>query len=74
MNMEQFVVRLKDKRKRNFFLELIKQLEFVEIVKPKANPQQVQFTRNLITAFEEVKSHQKGKTKLKSLDQVLNEL
>ena len=72
--MENFIIRLKDKRKRNFFLELIKQLEFVEIVKPKANPQQVQFIRDLITSFEEVKLHQKGRTKLKSLDQVLNEL
>ncbi len=72
--MEQFVIKLKDKGKRNFFLELINQLAFVEIVNSKKNPQQAQFIRELIEAFEEVKSHQKGKVKLKTLDQLLNEL
>lgn len=72
--MEQFVIKLKDKGKRNFFLELINQLDFVEIVNSKKNPQQAQFIRELIEAFEEVKSHQKGKVKLKTLDQLLNEL
>jgi hypothetical protein len=69
--MEQFVVRLKDKRKRDFFLQLIKQLEFVEIVKSVSNPQEVKFILQLIESFKDVKSHQRGKLKLKSLHQLL---
>ena len=70
--MEQFVIKLKDKRKRTFFLELMKQLEFVEIVKPTGNTQKRQMITELVASFEEIKAHQKGKLKLKTLDQVLN--
>lgn len=72
--MEQFVVRLKDKKKKVFFLELMKQLDFVEVVRSVENPQKAKFMRELIESFEEVKLHQKGKSKLKTLDQLLNEL
>jgi hypothetical protein len=72
--MEQFIIKLKDKRKRDFFLQLINQLEFVEVVKSVSNPHKAKFMQEFIESFEEVKSHQRGKVKLKSLDQLLNEL
>jgi hypothetical protein len=72
--MAQFVIKLKDKKKKGFFLQLIQQLDFVELVKSTRNPKKAEFIRELIESFEEVKQHQKGSKKLQTLNQLLNEL
>ena len=72
--MEQFIITLKEGKKRDFFLELIKQLEFVQIVKSTKNQKKAENIKGLFESFEEVRLHQQGKKKLKSLKQALHEL
>ena len=72
--MEQFIIRLKEKKKREFFLELINQLEFVQIVKSTQNPKKAEFIKEFFESMEQIRMHQKGKIKLKPLKQALDEL
>lgn len=72
--MEQFLIKLKDKKKRDFFLELMKQLEFVEVIKPSVSPQKRKLIKEMMSSFEEVRLHQTGKARLKTLDQILDDL
>lgn len=73
--MDQIVLNIKDQRKRSFFLELIRQLGFIEVVREiKLNEKQLQEMKDLEEAFEDIKQHQAGKKKLKKAKDLLNEL
>lgn len=81
----QFVIKLKDASKRKFFLELLGELDFVEVVKSpngkndkvpkeKFTPEQQEFIDGLKRALHEVELHQQGKIELPTLKEVLAEL
>lgn len=52
----------------------MKQLEFVEVIKPSVSPQKRKLIKEMMSSFEEVRLHQTGKAKLKTLDQILDDL
>jgi hypothetical protein len=58
----------------SFFMELIKSLDFVNVVKAMDDERNNQFVSDLAEAFHDVKLHEQGKKKLKSAKDLLNEL
>ena len=61
--------------KVEFFMELVHNLKFKAEPKPKTfTPAQWDWIDGLKEALAQVELHQQGKIKLKSFDQVLNEL
>ena len=73
--MEQLILNIKNKSKLNLLIELIKHLDFVEVAKaPKHTAKEKKILDDLDQAVAQVNLHKKGKTKLKSLQQVLDEL
>lgn len=58
--------------KADFVLELLKNFSFVK-AKP-VNKKKEKFLKDLAEAIEEVKLHKQGKIKLKSAEELLNEL
>ena len=87
--MGQITVHLTDERKRAFFMELLENLDFVEVV-PTANgkaaskqatpkrkqlsPKKRALVEEIKEALREVELHQQGKIKLRTLDEALAEL
>jgi hypothetical protein len=57
-----------------FFLELVKKLDFVEVLKLINNPAKEEAVKDILMAFEDVAKYEKGKKKLKSAKKMLNEL
>jgi hypothetical protein len=73
--MEQLILNVKNKSKLNLLIELVKHLDFVEVAEaPQLSNKEKKILKNLETAVEDVNLHKKGKKKLKSLEQVLDEL
>lgn len=72
--MKQIVLNIEE-RKFNFFMELIKSFSFIKVEKkPKLNANQIAYIQGLKEALEEVELHEKGKIKLKSAKDFLNEI
>lgn len=57
-----------------FFMEMIKSLGYVSIIKEVKDKRKSQFISELAEAFNDVKLHEQGKKKLKSAKDLLNEL
>jgi hypothetical protein len=57
-----------------FFMELIKSLDYISIVKEVKEERKSQFIDDLAEAFNDVKLYGQGKKKLKSAKDLLNEL
>jgi hypothetical protein len=73
--MEHLILNIKNKRKMPFLKELIKSLDFVEIVEPKKyTAKEKKILADLEEAVEQINLHKKGKVKLKTIQQVLDEL
>jgi hypothetical protein len=73
--MKRLIINIKNKNKIPFLKELLKRMEFVEVVKPKNfTTKEKQILSNLDEAVTQVKLHKKGKVKLKTLQEALNEL
>lgn len=72
--MDQYIVRLKDRSKRKLFLELLKQLDFVEDVKQVKNASKTKAIAEFLGALNEVEQHQKGHIQLRNAKDFLNEL
>ena len=71
--MEQLILNIKQKDKLPFLKELLKRMEFVEIVEtPSKRKKEV--LKGLEESVDFVKQYEKGKTKAKSFQQLLNEL
>ena len=71
--MEQLILNIKQKDKLPFLKELLKRMEFVEIVEtPSKRKKEV--LKGLEKSVDYVKQYEKGKTKAKSFQQLLNEL
>lgn len=57
-----------------FFMELVKSLDYISVVKEVKDESTSQFITDLSDAFNDVKLHEQGKKKLKSAKDLLNEL
>lgn len=57
-----------------FFMELVKSLEYISVVKEVKNEQNGRFIEEMAEAFNDVKLHEQGKIKLKSAKSLLDEL
>jgi hypothetical protein len=72
--MKQVVLDIPD-NKFPFFMELIKSLSFVNIPdKPVLTKKQQEFVDGTKKSLEQVEQHLKGEIKLKSADQLFDEL
>lgn len=67
------ILDIKDNRSP-FFLELLKSLDYVNILKEVKGKEKSKAINDLIEAFNEVKLHEQGKIKLKKAKDLLNEL
>lgn len=73
--MEQVILNIKDESRRQFFFELLQQLDFVEIVSVQERSlEQRAFVGGLKDALEEVEAHLAGKKQLQSAKDFLHEL
>lgn len=72
--MDQYIVSLKDRSKRKLFLELLKQLDFVEDVKELKGTAKTKSITEFMAALNEVKQHQAGEIKLRKAKDFLNEI
>ena len=57
-----------------FFMELVKSLDYISVVKEVKNEAKSQFISDLADSFNDVKLYEQGKKKLKSAKDLLNEL
>jgi len=57
-----------------FFMEMIKSLDYITVVKEVKDEAKSQFVSDLAEAFNDVKLFEQGKKKLKSAKDLLNEL
>ncbi|MBX2900508.1 MAG: hypothetical protein KF775_12705 [Cyclobacteriaceae bacterium] len=74
--MSELLLKVKNKRKMPFLRELLKQMDFVEVVEQnpvKPNRKQKQLLKDLDEAVDFVNNFKKG-TKAKSFNQLLSEL
>lgn len=73
--MEHLILNVRNKRKIPFLKELLKHMEFVEVVEPKNfSAKEKKILADLERAASQINLHKKGKIKLKTLQQVLDEL
>jgi hypothetical protein len=73
--MERLILNIKNKSKLPFLKELLKRMEFIEVVESsKFTAKEKKILSELDEAVEQVNLHKKGKIKLKTIQQVLNEL
>jgi len=69
----EVILDIKDKRRAPFLMELLRSLDYINVRKvEKENNNQI--FADLAEAFQDVKLHEQGKIKLKSLKEVLHEL
>jgi hypothetical protein len=72
--MKQVVLNVPD-NKYPFFMELVKSLGFVKVPKEvEVTKNQQDFVDGTKKSLEQVEQHLKGEIKLKTVDQLLNEL
>ena len=57
-----------------FFMELLKSLDYISILKEVKDKKKSKAVQELAEAFNDVKLHQEGKKQLKSAKDLLNEL
>jgi len=75
--MEQILVKNIPENKLNFFLELVNNLGFtieMNTNSKKLNKGQLMFVEGIEESINQVEQHLQGKIKLKTADQLLNEL
>ena len=57
-----------------FFMELVKSLDYISVVKEVKDEKKSQLINDLAEAFNDVKLYEQGKKKLKSAKDLFNEL
>lgn len=72
--MEEITIQVKNKKKLPFIKELLAQMDFLEVVTESKAAKKKQLLADLKESVDFVNSFKKGKTKTKSLKQLLNEL
>lgn len=70
-----YILTLNDNKKRFFFLQLMKQLDFIEDIKEvKLSANQLQFINDFEESIKYLKLTEHGKKNFKTAHQLLNEL
>lgn len=73
--MSHVILNIKDKSKLSFLMEILKRMEFVEVVQTdKYTTKEKKILADLEKAVDQVKLHKAGKVQLKTLQQVIDEL
>ena len=72
--MARYVLHIADPSKRKLFDQLLKELDFVEVVNIFKTGKKAQVALELMEALEDVKAHVAGRKKLKSAKLLLHEL
>ncbi len=75
--MTQLTIQIKDESKMQFFLELLRNLDFVEPVLQDGDSKEerlAQLEANLTESYRDIQLHQQGKKQLKSAKEFLDEL
>jgi hypothetical protein len=65
---------IKENNRVPFFMEMIKSLDYITILKEVKDETKSQFIADITDAFNDVKLFEQGKKKLKSAKDLLNEL
>lgn len=73
--MSHLILNIKDQSKLSFLMEILKRMEFVEVVQSeKYTAKEKKILADLDKAVEQVKLHKAGKIKLKTIQELLDEL
>ncbi len=75
--MEQIIIKIKDKKKIAFLKQLLKQMDFIEVVDSSAKKRKSrkkEILDGIEESVEQVKLHLEGKIKLRPLHELLDEL
>jgi len=65
---------IRDKNREPFLMELLKSLDYVRVVKEVKTERKSRVISGLKKSLEEVKLYEKGKIKLQTFDELLDEL
>ena len=68
------ILDIKNKKMATSLMELLKNMEFIEILKVINDPKKEEMIRDISESFNEVRLHMKGKKKLRSARTMLNEI
>lgn len=68
------ILGIKEKNRIPFFMEMVRGLNYVKVVKEIKDPRKGKIVSDLVEAFNDVSEYEKGKKKLKSAKDLLNEL
>lgn len=68
------ILDIKENNRIPFFMEMIKSLDYISVIKEVREERKSQFITDLAEAFNDVKLYEQGKKKLKSAKDLLNEL
>lgn len=68
------ILDIKETSRVPFFMELIKSLDYISIIKEVKDKHKGQAIADMAEAFNDVKLYEQGKKKLKSAKDLLNEL
>lgn len=75
--MEHLILHIKNKSKIPFLKELLKHMDFVEVIEPSSKTltaKEKKILKGLEEAVQQVNLHKKRKATLKTIQQVLDEL
>ena len=68
------ILDIKENKRVPFFMEMIKGLDYVSVLKEIKEKSKSRLISDLAEAFNDVKLHEQGKKKLKTAKDLLNEL
>jgi len=68
------ILNITDDSRIPFFMELVRSLDYIHVVKEEKDEAKSQFISDLAEAFNDVKLYEQGKKNLKSAKDLLNEL
>jgi len=68
------ILDIKENNRIPFFMEMLKSLDYISIIKEVKEERKSQFISDLAEAFNDVKQYEQGKKKLKSAKDLLIEL
>lgn len=73
--MQQLIINITKPAKHRFLLELLKSLDFVEVVGVrKFSKEQLEFARSIQQGLSEVEQHRRGEIKLQTAREFLDSL
>jgi hypothetical protein len=67
------ILDIKENDRVPFFMELVKSLDYIRVLKEVKDERKSEFITGLVDAFNDVKLYEQGKKKLKSAKELLNE-